>query len=510
MSGKNNSLLLISVIITLSMNVQAVESPATLADPFLSGAGGAGGVDEIVGGEPVQQGAYPWMAGLLLSNSLDNLFLAQFCGGMLIEPSWILTAAHCVYSDFTFTRVYDPLELTVLLNQVDLEGEGGELITVERIVVHPDFDALNLQNDIALLRLSSPSVQEPLGLAPVDDSLVTAPNTIATVLGWGAMTTDLFPDFPTNLQQAQIPIVSNTDCKQFWDEDPFSQALINDTHLCAGFVRGEEIDTCSGDSGGPLLVHNNQGKLVVAGITSFGTSECASGVPGVYTRTSKFLDWIEDGRFLDLSFVQYANGAGLSSDILLYNPSTTSAAEGQLYFWNEDGSLATGPTSFQIAPRGAFSLEGSSAGNLVLGSVSVQTELLLSGVVRFNLAGQGIAGVGLNCSPAKSILAPVHFRNGVRTGLAVRATPETGSNGVAVRITLNDSVGTPRGTIDQVLLPNSRIAQFIDEIFPGIAMGDFLGTVVVEVVGGGEVSAVALELGTQPGQFTTLPVTVLE
>lgn len=229
---------------------------------------------KIIGGNSSSNADWSWMVALVYQSDVQ-----VFCGGSLIAKDWVLTAAHCVAG-----KTGQALE--VLVNRPNVLSTQGERIAVKRMVIHPQFNAINFKNDIALLKLSSPAHSEPIEiLSPYSGQDGAGQNALA--LGWGNTSTyrQLFPD---DLQQVILPIVSNATCKEH-------MVGIEDDMLCAGFAEGGK-DTCEGDSGGPLVVFDAEGGAWrQAAITSFGEAECAAkGYYGVYTRLKSYAAFVAD------------------------------------------------------------------------------------------------------------------------------------------------------------------------------------------------------------------------
>ncbi len=227
----------------------------------------------IVGGYEAEPGAWPWMAALV-SSSEDSLYYGQFCGGTLIHPSWVVTAAHCVES-------VSPESVDVVLGVHDLANDTGDRIKVRRIIINPYYDSLSVDSDIALLELERNASQKPLSLIASQSSLEGEDSTI---IGWGVTDPGAY-EAPERLQEVSVPIISDETCREAYGESE-----ITDNMLCAGDAEGGK-DTCWGDSGGPLMVREN-GDWKLAGITSWGEGCAIPGYYGVYTRVSNFRDFI--------------------------------------------------------------------------------------------------------------------------------------------------------------------------------------------------------------------------
>ncbi|MDD3813393.1 MAG: serine protease [Desulfocapsaceae bacterium] len=236
-------------------------------------------VPQIIGGydAPV---AYPWMTAILYS-SVSDLYQAQYCGGALIAPNWVLTAGHCTDGKL-------PSAIQVAVGVYDLSNWNGTRINVKRIVRHPAYSYSLLQNDLALLELSSASAQQPLtifsgaSVQNIDPKLL---NQLSTLIGWGVYA--LPASYPSTLQQINLPVVADYYCNS-----TYGVTLLS-SQLCAGYAAAASKDACSGDSGSPLMLLVD-GEWVHVGLVSYG-ADCATsnGNYGVYTRSSAYVSFIK-------------------------------------------------------------------------------------------------------------------------------------------------------------------------------------------------------------------------
>lgn len=243
----------------------------------------------IIGGFPSADGDWPWMTAILKRNVIDP-FSAQFCGGSLIRPSWVLTAAHCVHDELGNLR--SPSSLDVMVGEIDLLS-GGKRIPVVRIIPYPDYRSGAVYDDIALLQLATPAPQQPVRLPGLTflaqyQVPVVPVGAIATAMGWGT-TSATISNYPNLLYEVDLPVVDKNTCQQAYT----GLVTLKDTQLCAGFVEGGK-DACQGDSGGPLVSQSpaTGNKVAQIGITSFGNGCAQPDTYGVYTRVSSYSTWI--------------------------------------------------------------------------------------------------------------------------------------------------------------------------------------------------------------------------
>jgi secreted trypsin-like serine protease len=233
----------------------------------------------IVGGRPARAGQYPFMVGLVRADQPDT-FQAQFCGGTLINETTVLTSALCLDGE-------TPETLEVFVGASNLQDPAGERIPVASFLVHPKFDPLTFEADIALVTLARPANLSRRDFAKLATSDAgDYERARGTVLGWGKVR-NLGNRFPVDLEEATVPVESNEDCIAAYE----GINLVTEGMICAGRFRR---DTCGGDGGGPLLA-TERGQLTQIGITSWGGRFCGQRrFPGVYTRISTFATWIDE------------------------------------------------------------------------------------------------------------------------------------------------------------------------------------------------------------------------
>ncbi|XP_013133133.1 PREDICTED: trypsin CFT-1-like [Papilio polytes] len=228
----------------------------------------------IVGGSVTTIGQYPFGASLLYSWGGTTYW--QACGGSILNNRAILSAAHCFLGDTA-----NMWRIRVGSTNAN---SGGVVHNTNRIIMHPNYDPRNENNDIAVLRSSSNFVfNNNVRAASIAGSNYNlADNQVVWAIGWGA--TSFKGPSSEQLRHVQVWTVNQNTCRQRYA----ARRVVTDNMLCSGWLGVGGRDQCQGDSGGPLI-HNN----VVVGVCSWG-HECAlANYPGVNARVSRYTSWIQ-------------------------------------------------------------------------------------------------------------------------------------------------------------------------------------------------------------------------
>ncbi|XP_038615982.1 trypsin-like [Tachyglossus aculeatus] len=220
--------------------------------------------DKIVGGYICPKNSVPYQVSL-------NTGGTHRCGGTLISPLWVLSAAHC----------YKP-SIQVRLGEHNLRVlEGSEqFISVAKMVRHPDFNKRTVDNDIMLVKLATPATLDNHTVDTVALPTTCAlPGDECLLSGWGN-TVSIGEKVPVRLRCLDAPVISQRQCRGSYP------GKITDNMFCGGFLKGGK-DACQGDSGGPLVCNGQ-----LQGIVSWGYGCALKGKPGIYTKVCNYLDWI--------------------------------------------------------------------------------------------------------------------------------------------------------------------------------------------------------------------------
>ncbi|XP_032408258.1 tissue-type plasminogen activator [Xiphophorus hellerii] len=240
--------------------------------------------NKIVGGSFVPIESQPWIAAIFQKRFL--------CGGSLIAPGWVLTAAHCFF-DGNETRLQ---RLRVYLGKSDINNtdpDREQLFSVEKLIIHQKYNPSNYDNDIALLKISNTKGQGALKTASVRTVCLPPLNTYlpvgftCSIAGFGKEAYSSL-SYSNQLKQANVRLLSSTNCKV----EEHYKALLTDNMICAASPDWS-TDSCKGDSGGPLVCEAS-GRMFLFGVVSWGEGCASENKPGVYTKVTHYNNWIAD------------------------------------------------------------------------------------------------------------------------------------------------------------------------------------------------------------------------
>ncbi|XP_018563532.1 brachyurin [Anoplophora glabripennis] len=236
-------------------------------------------IPRIIGGEEATPHEFPFQVALVINGN-------SFCGGSLISSNYVLTAAHCAIAITT-------VDVILGAHNVTVAEDSQVYLTGTEVILHENYNLVTFQNDIALIKLSeSVTLNDYIQTVPLpsrNDANKTYDDEIVTSIGWG-LTKDLdhtptLRDISPVLRYVEVEVHDLDDCRDYYNRNIYNITYVTSLNICTSGYRNK--GTCSGDSGGPLILNGVQ-----IGLVSIGTTLCELCSPSVFTDLGKHLDWI--------------------------------------------------------------------------------------------------------------------------------------------------------------------------------------------------------------------------
>ncbi|MFE7836171.1 S1 family serine peptidase [Streptomyces sp. NPDC057474] len=244
--------------------VAAAATAAAAAAALLTAPGAVAAPQPIVGGTTTTASAYPYVM------QITNASQSQFCGGTLVSPTKVITAAHCMVGRTTSST-------RVVGGRTYRNGTNGTVSTLSKIWIHPSYNSSTMTSDVAVLTLAVAQPYTTASYVSASQTGVYAAGSTARIIGWG--TTSSGGSSSNQLRTATVPVVADSVCGS---SSSYGSEFVASSMVCAGYSSGG-VDTCQGDSGGPLMIGG-----VLAGIVSWGYGCADAQYPGIYTRLTTF------------------------------------------------------------------------------------------------------------------------------------------------------------------------------------------------------------------------------
>lgn len=323
-SGTATLMAAATAVLALTVSLMTVPAQAHTPEADLA--------PQIVNGRPGSADEFGWLVVVGDRNEylLRGLFESHICGGTLVSPTQVITAAHCVVAS---GMTMSPARLVVGRTATGkLTDPQAQVVRVTSIKVNPGYNERTTSGDLAVLNLAAPIVAATplLPALPSEDSVLTIGGNDAVVAGWGSTRSAGTGPYPDAYRVGELVVFPQGSCggaRNYTVGDitflGYGSGEANSrTMICANGVRDSlVVDSCIGDSGGPLVAGAGVNRRLI-GVVSWGPRRCASRYPGVYARVGAFTEFL---RSAGVPFAEPPDDAPLAPAIAATSVTSTSA-----------------------------------------------------------------------------------------------------------------------------------------------------------------------------------------
>ena len=418
---------------------------------------------EIVGGSPVSISDHPYQVSLEIATDPGWV---MSCGGTILTPEWIVTAAHCLeYLPNGGSAYVTATSVSVAYGITSLPASS--YISADQVHIHPDWNRNTMENDIGLVHLATPIEGRSLPLLDLNSQPEDGDPLFVT--GWGRTSSG---GSASEVLRGALVFVDES-CGSY--PGPTLIPVIDSKMICAG---GQGNDSCQGDSGGPL-VGNYSGILYLVGIVSWGEGCAQSSYPGVYTRVSSYTDWVSS--YIGQSWVTLNSEADNSQVI-------SGLSDGQLYAFRIRAQNSTGYGDWAFHTMTTASVPDAPTNIAAVatnGSASISWDAPLSdGGLPITSYRVTSTPAGASCSTTSLQCVINSLVNGASYTFTVVAENPIGESSVSTSSSPVTPTPTSGTQIDRRLVPEDSGPIRDDNFGAAMTIGDFNGDGVDDVAVG--------------------------